>query len=232
MKSTKINIAIDGYSSCGKSTLAKEIAKQLDYVFIDTGAMYRAVTLFALENKLINGVLNEIELISILPQIEITFEFNKERGTSDVLLNGKNVETEIRQMKVSEKVSLVAAVKEVRKKLVELQQKMGNKKGVVMDGRDIGTVVFPFAELKIFMTANKEVRANRRFEELQSKSEKTTLELVKANLEQRDYIDTNRKEDPLRQAEDAKVLDNSELSREEQIVIAMSWVEAAKSNLA
>lgn len=232
MKSTKINIAIDGYSSCGKSTLAKAIAKQLDYVFIDTGAMYRAVTLFAIENKLINGVLNEIELISRLPQIEITFEFNKERGTSDVLLNGKNVETEIRQMKVSEKVSLVAAVKEVRKKLVELQQKMGNKKGVVMDGRDIGTVVFPFAELKIFMTANKEVRANRRFEELQSKSEKTTLELVKANLEQRDYIDTNRKEDPLRQAEDAKVLDNSELSREEQIVIAMSWVEAAKSNLA
>ncbi|MCH9822669.1 MAG: (d)CMP kinase [Bacteroidetes bacterium] len=232
MKSTKINIAIDGYSSCGKSTLAKEIAKQLDYVFIDTGAMYRAVTLFAIENKLINGVLNEIELISRLPQIEITFEFNKERGASDILLNGKNVETEIRQMKVSEKVSLVAAVKEVRKKLVELQQKMGNKKGVVMDGRDIGTVVFPFAELKIFMTANKEVRANRRFEELQSKSEKTTLELVKANLEQRDYIDTNRKEDPLRQAEDAKVLDNSELSREEQIVIAMSWVEAAKSNLA
>ena len=232
MKSTKINIAIDGYSSCGKSTLAKEIAKQLDYVFIDTGAMYRAVTLFALENKLINGVLNEIELISRLPQIEITFEFNKERGTSDVLLNGKNVETEIRQMKVSEKVSLVAAVKEVRKKLVELQQKMGNKKGVVMDGRDIGTVVFPFAELKIFMTANKDVRANRRFEELQLKSEKTTLELVKANLEQRDYIDTNRKEDPLRQAEDAKVLDNSELSKEEQIVIAMSWVEAAKSNLA
>jgi cytidylate kinase len=232
MKSTKINIAIDGYSSCGKSTLAKAIAKQLDYVFIDTGAMYRAVTLFAIENKLINGVLNEIELISRLPQIEITFEFNKERGASDILLNGKNVETEIRQMKVSEKVSLVAAVKEVRKKLVELQQKMGNKKGVVMDGRDIGTVVFPFAELKIFMTANKEVRANRRFEELQSKSEKTTLELVKANLEQRDYIDTNRKEDPLRQAEDAKVLDNSELSREEQIVIAMSWVEAAKSNLA
>ena len=232
MKSTKINIAIDGYSSCGKSTLAKAIAKQLDYVFIDTGAMYRAVTLFAIENKLINGVLNEIELISRLPQIEITFEFNKERGASDILLNGKNVETEIRQMKVSEKVSLVAAVKEVRKKLVELQQKMGNKKGVVMDGRDIGTVVFPFAELKIFMTANKEVRANRRFEELQLKSEKTTLELVKANLEQRDYIDTNRKEDPLRQAEDAKVLDNSELSREEQIVIAMSWVEAAKSNLA
>jgi len=232
MKSTKINIAIDGYSSCGKSTLAKAIAKQLDYVFIDTGAMYRAVTLFAIENKLINGVLNEIELISRLPQIEITFEFNKERGASDILLNGKNVETEIRQMKVSEKVSLVAAVKEVRKKLVELQQKMGNKKGVVMDGRDIGTVVFPFAELKIFMTANKDVRANRRFEELQLKSEKTTLELVKANLEQRDYIDTNRKEDPLRQAEDAKVLDNSELSKEEQIVIAMSWVEAAKSNLA
>ncbi len=128
MKSTKINIAIDGYSSCGKSTLAKAIAKQLDYVFIDTGAMYRAVTLFAIENKLINGVLNEIELISRLPQIEITFEFNKERGASDILLNGKNVETEIRQMKVSEKVSLVAAVKEVRKKLVELQQKMGNKK--------------------------------------------------------------------------------------------------------
>ena len=231
MNSYKIIIAIDGYSSCGKSTLAKEIAKQLDYVFIDTGAMYRAVALFALQNGLANGELNVSELISRLPDIKITFEFNADRGASDVLLNGINVEAEIRQMQVSDNVSPVAAIKEVRKKLVELQQQMGNEKGVVMDGRDIGTVVFPNAELKIFMTANNEIRAQRRFDELRSKRENPTLEQVKENLEKRDFIDTNRKEDPLRQANDARVLDNSNVSREEQLSLAMSWIEEVKSTL-
>lgn len=231
MNSYKIIIAIDGYSSCGKSTLAKEIAKQLDYVFIDTGAMYRAVALFALQNGLANGELNVSELISRLPDIKITFEFNADRGASDVLLNGINVEAEIRQMQVSDNVSPVAAIKEVRKKLVELQQQMGNEKGVVMDGRDIGTVVFPNAELKIFMTANNEIRAQRRFDELRSKGENPTLEQVKENLEKRDFIDTNRKEDPLRQANDARVLDNSNVSREEQLSLAMSWIEVVKSTL-
>jgi len=232
MNSSKINIAIDGYSSCGKSTLAKEIAKELDYVFIDTGAMYRAVALFAIQNGLVNGELNVSELISRLPDIQITFEFNPDRGASDVLLNGINVEVEIRQMQVSDNVSPVAAIKEVRKKLVELQQQMGNEKGVVMDGRDIGTVVFPNAELKLFMTANNEIRAQRRFDELQSKGESLTLEQVKENLEKRDFIDTNRKDDPLRQANDARVLDNSNVSREEQLSLAMSWIEEVKSTLA
>ena len=231
MNSYKIIIAIDGYSSCGKSTLAKEIAKQLDYVFIDTGAMYRAVALFALQNGLANGELNVSELISRLPDIKITFEFNADRGASDVLLNGINVEAEIRQIQVSDNVSPVAAIKEVRKKLVELQQQMGNEKGVVMDGRDIGTVVFPNAELKIFMTANNEIRAQRRFDELRSKGENPTLEQVKENLEKRDFIDTNRKEDPLRQANDARVLDNSNVSREEQLSLAMSWIQEVKSTL-
>ena len=231
MNSYNIIIAIDGYSSCGKSTLAKEIAKQLDYVFIDTGAMYRAVALFALQNGLANGELNVSELISRLPDIKITFEFNADRGASDVLLNGINVEAEIRQMQVSDNVSPVAAIKEVRKKLVELQQQMVNEKGVVMDGRDIGTVVFPNAELKIFMTANNEIRAQRRFDELRSKGENPTLEQVKENLEKRDFIDTNRKEDPLRQANDARVLDNSNVSREEQLSLAMSWIEVVKSTL-
>ena len=232
MKTPKINIAIDGYSSCGKSTLAKELAQQLDYVFIDSGAMYRAVTLFALQNGIVNGELDENKLISRLAEIEIRFEFNTSSGASDVLLNGKNIETEIRKMQVSDYVSPVAAVKEVRLKLVELQQKMGINKGVVMDGRDIGTVVFPNAELKIFMTANNEIRAKRRFEELQSKGEKPSLERVKANLEKRDFIDSNRKADPLRQASDARVLNNSDLSREQQLSLVLKWIEEAKSTLA
>jgi len=232
MKTHKINIAIDGYSSCGKSTLAKELAQKLDYVFIDSGAMYRAVTLFALQNGIVNGELDENKLISRLAEIEIKFEFNTSSSASDVLLNGENVETEIRKMQVSDYVSPVAAVKEVRLKLVELQQKMGINKGVVMDGRDIGTVVFPNAELKIFMTANNEIRAKRRFEELQSKGEKPSLERVKANLEKRDFIDTNRKADPLRQAADARVLNNSDLSREEQLSLVLKWIEEAKSTLA
>ena len=232
MKTPKINIAIDGYSSCGKSTLAKELAQELDYVFIDSGAMYRAVTLFALQNGIANGELDENKLISRLAEIEIRFEFNTSSGASDVFLNGDNVESEVRKMQVSDYVSLVAAVKEVRLKLVELQQKMGINKGVVMDGRDIGTVVFPNAELKIFMTANNEIRAKRRFEELQSKGEKPSLERVKANLEKRDFIDTNRKADPLRQASDARVLNNSNLSREEQLSLVLKWIEEAKSTLA
>ena len=232
MKTPKINIAIDGYSSCGKSTLAKELAQQLDYVFIDSGAMYRAVTLFALQNGIVNGELDENKLISRLAEIEIRFEFNTSSGASNVLLNGENVETEIRKMQVSDYVSPVAAVKEVRLKLVELQQKMGINKGVVMDGRDIGTVVFPNAELKIFMTANNEIRAKRRFEELQSKGEKPSLERVKANLEKRDFIDSNRKADPLRQASDARVLNNSDLSREQQLNLVLKWIEEAKSTLA
>ena len=232
MKTPKINIAIDGYSSCGKSTLAKELAQQLDYVFIDSGAMYRAVTLFALQNGIVNGELDENKLISRLAEIEIRFEFNTSSGASNVLLNGENVETEIRKMQVSDYVSPVAAVKEVRLKLVELQQKMGINKGVVMDGRDIGTVVFPNAELKIFMTANNEIRAKRRFEELQSKGEKPSLERVKANLEKRDFIDSNRKADPLRQASDARVLNNSDLSREQQLSLVLKWIEEAKSTLA
>ena len=232
MKTPKINIAIDGYSSCGKSTLAKELAQQLNYVFIDSGAMYRAVTLFALQNGIVNGALDENKLISRLAEIEIRFEFNTSSGASNVLLNGENVETEIRKMQVSDYVSPVAAVKEVRLKLVELQQKMGINKGVVMDGRDIGTVVFPNAELKIFMTANNEIRAKRRFEELQSKGEKPSLERVKANLEKRDFIDSNRKADPLRQASDARVLNNSDLSREQQLNLVLKWIEEVKSTLA
>ncbi|MFQ3325494.1 MAG: cytidylate kinase, partial [Salibacteraceae bacterium] len=192
----------------------------------------RAVTLFALQNGIVNGELDENKLISRLAEIEIRFEFNTSSGASDVLLNGKNIETEIRKMQVSDYVSPVAAVKEVRLKLVELQQNMGINKGVVMDGRDIGTVVFPNAELKIFMTANNEIRAKRRFEELQSKGEKPSLERVKANLEKRDFIDSNRKADPLRQASDARVLNNSDLSREQQLSLVLKWIEEAKSTLA
>lgn len=223
---SKINIAIDGYSSCGKSTLAKQLAKELKYVFIDTGAMYRAVTWYALENKHFDPELKIDRLINDLNKIQISFEFNAERGASDVLLNGQNVEKEIRTLLVSNHVSEVAAVKQVRQKLVALQQEMGRSKGVVMDGRDIGTVVFPDAELKIFMTASKEVRTKRRFEELLSKGESPTLQEVQKNLEHRDHIDTTRKEDPLRQAEDALVLDNSNLTMDEQFELALSWVRS------
>ncbi len=227
---SKINIAIDGYSSCGKSTLAKEIAKNLDYVFIDTGAMYRAVTFFALEHNLIlDGKVNTEQLISMLDEIHISFQFNSERAASDVYLNGINIEKEIREMEVSNNVSPIAAIKEVRKKLVELQQKMGESKGVVMDGRDIGTVVFPKAELKIFMTADTAIRTKRRYDELINKGVQTTMKEVQKNLQERDYIDTHREEDPLRQAEDAKVLDNSEITREEQLQLALSWVKEAQS---
>lgn len=221
----KITVAIDGYSSCGKSTLAKQLAKELGYTFVDTGAMYRAVTVFAIENGFIqeNEVLT-VELIEGIKNIDVSFVFNPSRGASDVCLNGENIETSIRQMMVSDNVSHIAAIKEVRQKLVTLQQEMGVNKGVVMDGRDIGTVVFPNAELKLFMTASPEIRAQRRYDELLAKGDPTTMEEVRTNLEKRDLIDTTRKEDPLRQAEDAVVLDNSNLTQEEQLQLVLELV--------
>ena len=221
----KITIAIDGYSSCGKSTLAKQLAKELGYTFVDTGAMYRAVTVFAIEHGFIqeNEVLTE-DLIEGIKNIDVSFVFNPSRGASDVCLNGENIETSIRQMTVSDNVSHIAAIKEVRQKLVALQQEMGVNKGVVMDGRDIGTVVFPNAELKLFMTASPDIRAQRRYDELLAKGERTTMEEVRTNLEKRDLIDTTRKEDPLKQAEDAVVLDNSNLTQEEQLQLVLELV--------
>ncbi len=220
----KINIAIDGYSACGKSTLAKQLAQALSYVFIDTGAMYRGVTLFALQNGYFNQKFNPDSLVLDLDKINISFVYNEKIRASNLLLNGVNVESDIRKMEISNYVSEVAAIKEVRQKLVSLQQKMGEHKGVVMDGRDIGTVVFPDAEVKIFMTANNEIRTKRRYDELLQKGEQQNIEEVKANLEKRDYIDTHREEDPLRQAKDALVLDNTNLNPTEQFELALKWV--------
>ncbi len=214
----KINIAIDGYSSCGKSTIAKALASELGYTYIDTGAMYRSVALFALRNGLIqNGKINTEAIIMALPDIKVTFKYNNETKISDTYLNGENVEKAIRQMEVSEVVSKISAIKEVREKMVALQKEMGKSKGVVMDGRDIGTNVFPDAELKIFMTADMDVRVARRYYELTSKGEHVTEEEVKENLSKRDYDDINRKENPLRKADDAIVLDNSELTKQQQL---------------
>tara|TARA_B100000780_G_C21038655_1_gene416671 strand:- start:237 stop:920 length:684 start_codon:yes stop_codon:yes gene_type:complete len=222
----KINIAIDGYSSCGKSTLAKALAKELNYVFIDTGAMYRAVTLFAMRSDFFaNNELDTQSLINSLDEVEVTFEFNQTSQKSHVLLNGEDVEDQIRSMEVSNKVSSIASVPEVRKKLVALQQAMGEDKGVVMDGRDIGTVVFPNAELKLFMTASPEVRVERRLKELQVKNPDITREEVKENIESRDYQDTHRATDPLRQADDALVFDNSDLTPDQQLQKAMQLVQ-------
>jgi cytidylate kinase len=217
----RINIAIDGYSSCGKGTLAKQLAKQLGYKFIDSGAMYRAVTLYALEHHV--NPENESEVAALLPEIAVDFEVNPSTGRSDVLLNGRNVESEIRTMKVAGAVSQVARIPEVRRFLVGMQQKMGDNKGVVMDGRDIGTVVFPEAELKIFMTARPEVRAHRRFDELKNSGIETTYEEVLANLTNRDKIDSTRDDSPLTLTADYKVLDNSDISREEQFAMALNW---------
>lgn len=222
----KINIAIDGYSSCGKSTLAKDLAKHLDYVFIDTGAMYRAVTLYAIQHGyLVDGKLNDQALINDLPQIDI-FQ-SAENGVTETWLNGEKVEKDIRTLAVSNQVSEVSKLSEVRKKLVALQQKMGENKGVVMDGRDIGTVVFPNAELKLFMTANHEVRTKRRFEEFKLRYDNITMEDVSENIKSRDYIDTHRANDPLRQADDAIVIDNSYLSPAEQFEVAIDLVNKA-----
>lgn len=220
----KVSIAIDGHSSCGKSTLAKQIAKHFNYIYLDTGAMYRAIALFALNQNIIDKVdFDKKALIEKLPEINIEFKTD-ENGKVNTYLNDHNVEEEIRTMRVSSFVSPIATVKEVREKMVELQQKMGSKGGVVMDGRDIGTVVLPNAELKVFMTAKDEIRAQRRFDELKEKGIDDTFENVLQNLKERDYIDSTREESPLLKAEDALVLDNSELTREEQLEILKSWV--------
>ncbi|MBN2263406.1 MAG: (d)CMP kinase [Prolixibacteraceae bacterium] len=221
MQTNKIIIAIDGHSSCGKSTLSKQLAKKLKYNYIDTGAMYRAVTLYALRNKLIdNKQVDKNALINALPNINISFVYNEKDEKSDTLLNGENVENEIRNIAVSENVSPVATIKEVRQTMVALQQKMGTQKGIVMDGRDIGTVVFPEAELKIFMTASDKVRAQRRYDELFAKGIEVSFNDVLQNIKERDQIDSNREESPLQKAPDALVLDNSCLTREEQL----DWV--------
>ena len=218
--SNKITIAIDGFSSTGKSTVAKELAKALEYIYVDTGAMYRAVTLFALREKLISeDDFNTEELIKKLPSIDLKFKVNNDLGYAEIFLNGENVEQEIRRMEVSGYVSKVAAVSEVRKKLVAEQQAMGKEKGVVMDGRDIGTVVFPDAELKIFMTASPEERAGRRFKELEGRGEDVTYEQVLKNVIDRDHLDTTREDSPLVIAEDAIEIDNTYLDLEEQYKI-------------
>lgn len=226
-KHNKIVIAIDGFSSCGKSTFAKAIAKRMGYIFIDTGAMYRAVTLYALEHGAIrSGIVHEEEVVRLLDEITITFRFNPERGASDIYVNGAFVEGKIRTIEVSNCVSAVSAIAEVRQKLVAMQQEMGRKRGVVMDGRDIGTVVFPDAELKIFMTADPRVRAQRRYDELKAKGDSVSLEEIEQNVRDRDYQDMHRAISPLRQADDAVVLDNSTMTVEEQMAWVMERIEA------
>ena len=218
----KIIITIDGYSSCGKSTLAKALAKELNYVFIDSGAMYRAVTLYFLRNHVDWN--NREEVVNALENITLEFIYNEKTGISEMHLNDENVEWLIRDMVVAENVSEVASVKEVREFAVAQQKKMGEKKGIVMDGRDIGTTVFPDAELKFFLTADPSIRAERRFKELIDKNPNLTIDEVKTNLEMRDYIDSNREFSPLRKAEDAIVLDNSNLTQKEQFKLAIKLV--------
>ena len=221
-KPKKIIIAVDGFSSCGKSTFAKAIAAKLGYIFIDTGAMYRAVTLYALEHGAIrSGVVDEDAVVASLKDISIDFRFNPARGASDIYVNGDLVEGKIRTIEVSNCVSPVSSIREVREKLVAMQQEMGAARGVVMDGRDIGTVVFPDAELKIYMTADAMVRAERRYAELTAKGDKVSLDEVLENVVSRDKADMSRAISPLRQAEDAIVLDNSYMTVEEQ----MAWFE-------
>jgi cytidylate kinase len=215
----KIIIAIDGWSSCGKSTLAKQLAKELGYLYVDSGAMYRAITLFFLRNHI--DWTDRSEVKKALKQISLEFVFNDKSQQSEMHLNDENVEYVIRDLVVAEKVSEVAAIKDVRKFAVEQQQVMGKKKGIIMDGRDIGTMVFPKAELKIFLTADNAVRVERRFKELYDKNPNITIEEVKANLEMRDYIDSNREESPLRQAEDAILIDNTNLSARETVQKAL-----------
>lgn len=222
----KITIAIDGHSSCGKSTVAKDVAKRLNYLYLDSGAMYRAVTLYCLRHNMIpNGELDISALISNLNEIRITFRSNPETHNNDTYLNEENIEKEIRQLKVSQNVSRVAAVGEVRRHLVTLQREMGKSKGIVMDGRDIGTVVFPEAELKIFMTASPDIRAERRYDELIAKGEAVNFEEIKANILDRDRFDEQRQISPLRKADDAIVFDNSYLTREEQLIWVLNKVE-------
>lgn len=214
----KITIAIDGHSSCGKSTMAKELARKLGYIYVDTGAMYRTVTLYAIRNNLFleDGEVDTAALQKAMPQIEVSFKVNSETGRPDACLNGEVVENIIRSIEVSNKVSKVAAIPFVREAMVDQQRRMGKEKGIVMDGRDIGTTVFPDAELKIFVTASSKVRAQRRYDELQQKGMPADYDEILHNVEERDYIDSHREVSPLRQAEDALLLDNSEMTIEEQ----------------
>lgn len=224
----RITIAIDGHSSTGKSTVARELAKELDYIYVDSGAMYRAVTRFALSNGLIDpvsGAVNKEALIGKLPEIHLVFKKNPENGKAEILLNGENVEQAIRTMEVSGSVSAVAAMPEVRRKLVEQQRLIGKDKGVVMDGRDIGTVVFPDAELKLFMTASAKIRATRRYKELLEKGEKISFEEVLHNVESRDHADSTRKDSPLIKAVDAIEIDNSDMGEKEQFERILSHVK-------
>lgn len=219
----KIVIAIDGYSSCGKSTLAKQLAKELGYVYVDTGAMYRAVAFYASENGFFEkNILSVSSLLKALPAINISFSFNSQLNKSETCLNGENVEQFIRSIDISNKVSRIAQIKEVRDKMVDLQRAMGNEKGLVMDGRDIGSVVFPKAELKLFMTASPEIRAKRRFEELKAKGDSATFEEVLTNITLRDNDDTTRSENPLIKSEDAIVIDNSNITQQEQFTLALN----------
>lgn len=221
----KITIAIDGFSSTGKSTLAKQLAKHLGYVYVDTGAMYRAVTYFAMKNEFINSNhFDKLSLVKSLPNIKLHFEFNPELGFAEMYLNNENIEKQIRSIEVSNFVSKVAEVSEVRARLVEQQKEMGKNKAIVMDGRDIASVVFPNAELKIFMTASATTRAQRRFDELQQKGDSVTFDEVKKNVEERDYIDTHRADSPLVKDENAIEIDNSFLSREEQFEKVLNLV--------
>lgn len=221
-----IIIAIDGYSSCGKSTLAKQIAQALNYVYIDTGAMYRAVSLYAVQNKFIeNNILEVGKLLDALPLINISFSYNLDQNKSETFLNGVNVEKDIRTIEISNHVSKVAQLKEVRQKMIELQRIMGKNKRLVMDGRDIGSVVFPDAELKLFMTASPKIRAQRRFDELQAKGDKVPFEDVMANIVLRDNDDTSRTENPLIKADNAIVIDNSNITQEEQFNLAINYAK-------
>ncbi|MBD0725910.1 cytidylate kinase [Flavobacterium sp. L1I52] len=222
----KITIAIDGFSSTGKSTLAKQLAKALGYVYVDTGAMYRAIAYFSMQKGYIKtDYLDKQSLVESLPNIQLQFQFNTELGFAEMYLNGENVEKQIRTIEVSGFVSKVAEIPEVRAKLVEQQQQMGKNKGIVMDGRDIGTVVFPDAELKIYMTASAQTRAQRRYDELIQKGDQVTFEEVLRNVEERDYIDTHRSNSPLVKAEDAIEIDNSNLNREEQFELVLKLVQ-------
>ena len=221
----KITIAIDGFSSTGKSTIAKQLADKLGYVYVDTGAMYRAVTLYAIQKKIIgHDFFYPDQLIKELPNIHLLFKYNKELGFAEMFLNGENVEKEIRTLAVSKLVSKIATISEVRKKLVEAQQEMGKNKGVVMDGRDIGTVVFPDAELKLFLTASADKRAKRRYKELIDRGDKVNYQEILQNVVERDHIDSTRKDSPLVKASDAISIDNSDMGLEEQFERIMTIV--------
>lgn len=225
----RIIITIDGYSSCGKSTLAKALAKELNYIFIDSGAMYRAITLYFLQNNI--SLLNKEEIVNALQHIHLSFHRNAVTGDNEMFLNDENVSLAIRDMNISNNVSEIAAIKEVRQLAVAQQKKMGKNKGLVMDGRDIGTTVFPNAELKIFMTADVETRVQRRFKELKLQQPDITLQEVKSNLEKRDYIDSHREISPLRKANDAIVLDNTHLTTNEQLQLALGWAREKENKL-